>query len=150
METAKIYTLTKEEFLHNRKTWTKYIKDKHLGSASNHLLVALMYGTDPFKAFSPYRSEEKLAKFNHWESLDSAAYSIFNELTYAKACLDGTKKPYDKYDPKKYRIVRGYSGKDDIFFHLSASMIEEFIPILEATRQRIKEHNAGTSLIVVE
>lgn len=138
METIKQYTLSKEQFIHNQKTWSKYISDKTEGRPQNHLLVALIYGTDPFKAFAPLKNEAKIVGQGRsaWSALESAAYALENTFTFRKSLFaDAAKADRYKEKPEVFRLSYG----PEPFFYVSEAMIDELLPKIKAISQGIKE-----------
>jgi len=54
------FLLSKEDYLHNKQTWKKYLAAKTKGNGHFHLLYLLMCEKNIFRGFSPIVKENKI------------------------------------------------------------------------------------------
>ena len=149
----KIYSLTKEQYLHNKNTWSKYHTLKASGQNWQHLLWLLMTNRNIKKSFNPISSLRKIEKFNldkirrRYRKLEEATSRLTNHLNSVKKFIQGDES-YRKWNStlKEDRITLYFYYNDgidpagrpilklteDLFFFINLQLIDELLEKLNS------------------
>lgn len=145
MET-KEYTLTKEEYLKNKKTIKKYLEKKIPGHSWNHLLWLIISDKDVLKCWKPLQTEKRIQGYaaqgrNKYWKLQKAITELSNALFYSK---DNKYNYYLLTNKIVYNSTEKYDDIYGTFYAAKPTRFPEFIITLrpevkEKVNQKLKE-----------
>ena len=139
---VKQYPLSKEQWAHNKATWTKYHAEKISGYSWHHLLVALVRNIDPFVAFQPLKNPHKIEKYAACQGR-SKYYSLTNAVMILRSILTTQKHAFAK--PEQYAKWGTEAGKmkltNDLYFNMTAEYVDILLEKSEAIYEGIKERS---------
>jgi hypothetical protein len=154
--------LSKEQHLHNKKTWAMYMDKRVKNHAEYHLLHLLLIGRDILKGFKPLTTAKKIETYKTYQGRDkyyktnAALHTVHSKLTWLQNI--NTKPEYkekfykdaplNQY-PLKYSILTGYNTVNgytfpvyeqvtDQFLYIEPSMTEEFLAKIAECYNRMK------------
>ena len=154
----KVYTLSKEQFQHNKNMWKQYHERRVSGHMWHHLLWILVTNRDVFKAFPPLHTERKLKQHSdkYWKLNQALVHLRFVmdniKKVQEKPESNWSKLPTDKIvlshtvenpewsletegsaGEKKIQTVQRWIRHDDIFFYITPEFVVEILEKVEET-----------------